>query len=147
MAADDHLSTDQFEIVHPHRAVRIGGRMFPAAVTDELGPDHGQKVFMRGALIPAENGSLAYVEHHEDDHGHVLSVNEPDHQIGGKMSGIFYESHRTNDPGSIAEHLDAMSQRELPKEHVDYNRRILKLHRDTRGQPGPPDRYSAGRDG
>jgi hypothetical protein len=69
MAAEEHLSS-QFEIVHPHRAVRIGGQMFPAAHTtsDEDHPDH-KSIGFKAAWVPMENGSLIRVSHFDDEPG------------------------------------------------------------------------------
>lgn len=69
MAAEEHLS-DQFEIVHPHRSVRIGGQMFPAAHTssDEDYPKQPRMGF-KAAWVPMENGSLIRVSHFDDEPG------------------------------------------------------------------------------
>jgi hypothetical protein len=142
MTAGDHLSTDQFEILHPHRSVRIGERTFPAAVTDELGPPH-QSTFMRGAMIPMENGSLAYVEHDKEGFG----INQPDHQMrdasGSPHGGtLFYPSHSMTTPEQVHATLDRLSQKQLTPEQHSTNRKILEAHRKSRDSNGPPDRYT-----
>lgn len=61
MSAEEHLS-NQFEIVQPHRLVRIGDRTYPAAHTMEI---DGAKA----AHIPMENGQLLRVSHFDDEPG------------------------------------------------------------------------------
>ena len=126
MADEGHLNPDQFDIVAPHRAVRIAGRNFPAAVTDEFRAKGASEPWMRGALIPAENGALAYVEHTNKG----LAVNEPDHQIGGKISSLFYYGHEGHlDAEGAVKHLDEVGRKELSPEMVAKNKETMAWHR------------------
>lgn len=66
MAAEEHLS-DQFEIVHPKRLVRIGERTYPAVHT--IDPSEVKNSGVKAAWIPMENGQLLRVSHFNDEPG------------------------------------------------------------------------------
>lgn len=94
MAAEEHLSS-QFEIVHPHRQVRIGGQNFPAAHTssDEDYPNEKRMRF-KAAWVPMENGSLIRVSHFDDEPGKFF-MHAPMKEGAEKPGAPSFEPHHS----------------------------------------------------
>lgn len=145
MTAGDHLS-DQFEVVQPHRLVRIGGRTYPAAHTIN-DPGDASLPSITGAHIPMENGQLLRVLHFGDQPGTYLmhapmkkdahlpgagSV-EPNHPLRDQYGQMrpFLKVHGTE---LATKMIDAESTRPLnPEEHEAARAQLQRLRKKANG--------------
>ena len=129
MPAKDHLGS-QFEIVHPHRAVRIGSKVYPAVRTMYEGPDEHSPSTATAAWIPAENGSLTRVAHFSDSPGeyHLLHSHQEDQ---AKFIIVHGGQNREQVHGADAVHqrLEIASTRHLSSDEIIHNKARIDFHR------------------
>lgn len=130
MSADDHLS-GQFEVVKPHRLVRVGDRHYPAVFTSSEENPH-----LRHAVIPMENGGLVSVSHWGDNPSAEMAA--PGMQVTGHGTPEREEiKARGNQDlfrsvGSIwgvqdfHRSMDAMAKQPVDQEAMQNNQRIMK---------------------
>lgn len=124
MAAEEHLSPDQFEIVHPHRMVKIAGHPYPAAMTYE--PEHIPG--MVGASIPMENGRIVEIHHFGDvpnefDIGHFIS---PSHEENAHLTNIA----TVQGAEKAHEVLQGLAKSQVPERAREYHANRLRILRD-----------------
>lgn len=129
MSAEDHLS-GQFEIVNPHRLIRLGDRTYPAVRTMHEGPDKDDPSEALAAWIPMENGALTRVAHFTDDPDKYHIV----HSHHGDQAGQIYVSSGMNREEvygveALHERLDAASQRTVSPEEIEHNKGRMAFHR------------------
>lgn len=111
---------EAFSVVQPHRAVRIGGRVFPAVRTA------GHESIGHTAILPGENGSLIGVSHYHDPEGHVFDITGPaegwsESEPTWAHAGVYYNAAKVR---SIVEQTQAAH---LPPDVIDVNQRAMKM--------------------
>jgi hypothetical protein len=127
MAAEDHLSGEQFQILHPHRLVQLGDRTYPAVHTMHEGPDEHSAETATAAWIPSENGALTRVAHfsHDSDEYHLAHSRSADtKQI--TVHGGQHDRESVRGMDALHERLDAASTRTLHPDEIKTNQARMK---------------------
>jgi hypothetical protein len=112
MAAEDHLG-EQFEELQKNRAVRIGGRNYPAVWSHEFGVNPGYGA----AVIPMENGQVV----------HAATFPPGRHDSGFEaMTKSTMRQGMTQD--EFHAHLDELSRQHLSPADVQMGRETIQRH-------------------
>lgn len=130
MAAGDSLS-HQFEIVHPHRSVRIGDRMYPASHTDAE---------FNSASIPMENGNLVHVRPADlgPKPSNVYHLSSPTYSVTAphERTKVAKESYGMSHVGTahgtedLQRSLDSLGKIHLDDDARAHNSRVVQFQRD-----------------
>lgn len=127
-ASDD----EPFSIVAPNRAVRIGGRLWPASTTEEEG---GEGHRFSVAHIPHENGALVTVSHAEDSsphhHFHMTWYANNGQPDDGYTKGIAVHTRFARDPDTVNQNLDEIGSEEVHPDTVRHNRDLMNSYRQA----------------
>lgn len=117
MAAHDALG-EQFEVVHPNRTMRIGGRNYPAVWTGQ-GQGHGW------GIIPMESGNLAHVEYtSEDFNGYPAGFRT----ISAHNEHMDVPAHHTADPEEFHRHIEELSKIPVGEAARRENAETIRQH-------------------